>query len=74
MISLVSSPDPTSKEEKGLVNLGRILGPALRNFHAPMRSDRKANLEPDWSAKLKSLYSYMYTATVMLHSCGKLVM
>jgi hypothetical protein len=28
-------PDPTSKEEK---NLGRILGPALRNFHAPMRS------------------------------------
>ena len=36
--SLVSSPDPTLEEEKGLVNLGRILGPALRNFHAPMRS------------------------------------
>ena len=35
---LVSSPDPTLEEEKGLVNLGRILGPALRNFHAPMRS------------------------------------
>ncbi len=35
---LVSCPDPTSKEEKGLVNLGRILGPALRNFHAPIRS------------------------------------
>ena len=28
--TLVSSPDPTSKEKKGLVNLGRILGPALR--------------------------------------------
>ena len=35
---LVPCPDPTSKEEKGLVNLGRILGPALRNFHAPIRS------------------------------------
>ena len=35
---LVSCPDPTSKEEKGLVNLGQILGPALRNFHAPIRS------------------------------------
>ena len=28
----------------------------------------KANLEPDWSAKLSSLCSY----TAMLHSCGKL--
>ena len=28
--TVVSCPDPTSKEEKGLVNLGRILGPALR--------------------------------------------
>ena len=36
--TVVSSPDPTLEEEKGLVNLGRILGPALRNFHAPMRS------------------------------------
>ena len=35
---VVSSPDPTLEEEKGLVNLGRIFGPALRNFHAPMRS------------------------------------
>ena len=35
---MTSCPDPTLKEEKGLVNLGRILGPALRNFHAPMRS------------------------------------
>ena len=35
---LVSSPDPTSKEEKGLVNLGRILGPALGNFHVPIKS------------------------------------
>ena len=35
---VVSCPDPTSKEEKGLVNLGRIFGPALRNFHAPIRS------------------------------------
>ena len=34
----ISSPDPISKEEKGLVKLGRILGPALRNFHTPMRS------------------------------------
>ena len=37
MSMLVSSPDPTLEEEKGLVNLGRILGLALRNFHAPMR-------------------------------------
>ena len=36
--ALVSSPDPTSKEEKGPVNLGRILKLALRNFHVPMRS------------------------------------
>ena len=36
---VVSFLDPTLKEEeKGLVNLGRILGPTLRNFHAPMRS------------------------------------
>ena len=35
---LVSSPDPTLKEEKDQVNLGRILRPALRNFHTPMRS------------------------------------
>jgi hypothetical protein len=36
--NIVSYPDPTSKEEKDLVNFGRILGPALRNFHVPMRS------------------------------------
>ena len=30
----------------------------------------KANLEPDWSVKLNSLYCY----TVMLHSCGKFAM
>ena len=35
--SLVPRPHP-QKEEKGLVNLGRILGLALRNFYAPMRS------------------------------------
>ena len=34
---IVSCPDPTLKREKGLVNLGRILGPALWNFHAPIR-------------------------------------
>ena len=34
--NIVLYPDPTlSREEKGLVNLGRILGPLLRNFHAP---------------------------------------
>ena len=32
---LVLPPDHTSKEDMGL---GGILGPALRNFHAPMRS------------------------------------
>ena len=31
-VYVVSSPDPTLEEEKGLV------GPTLRNFHAPMRS------------------------------------
>ena len=33
--SLVPRPHPL--REKGLVNLGRILGPPLRNFHAPIR-------------------------------------
>ena len=37
-LAIISSPDPTFKEERGLVNLGRILGPSLRNFHTPMRS------------------------------------
>ena len=32
---LVSPPDHTSKEDMGL---GGILGPVLRNFHSPMRS------------------------------------
>ena len=35
---VVLSPDLTSKEEKGLVNLGKILGHVPRNFHVPVRS------------------------------------
>ena len=35
---VVSSPDPTLEEGKGSGELGLNLGPALRNFHAPMRS------------------------------------
>ena len=35
---LVLFSDPTSKKERGLVNLGKILRTALRNFHAPIRS------------------------------------
>ena len=53
---------------------------AHRQGHAKLVSDwslwyviatgGKANLEPDWSVKLNSLYSY----TAMLHSCDKFVM
>ena len=38
LYTIVSFPDPALKEGKGLANLGRMLGPALRNFHTPIRS------------------------------------
>ena len=57
--TIVSSPDPTSKEEKGLVTLGRILGPVLRNFHAPMRSQLCSVTWQAYRRNATSLYSYI---------------
>ena len=40
-IHVVSSADPTLEEEKGLVTLGKKLGPVddpWRNLHIPIRS------------------------------------
>ena len=34
---LIPFPDPTSREEKGLVNLSRIFGPLLMSFYTPIR-------------------------------------
>ena len=80
--SLVPRPHP-QKEGKGSGELGlnyrfSIYG-MHQQSHAKLGSDwslwhvivgGKANLEPDWSVKLNSLYCY----TVMLHSCGKFAM
>ena len=79
--SLVLRPHP-QKEGKGSGELGlnhRFSVYGMRQQgHAKLGSDwslwhviagGKANLEPDWSVKLNSLYCY----TAMLHSCGKFV-
>ena len=81
--SLVSRPHP-QKEGKGSNELGLnpsfLVYGARQQGHAKVGSDwslwhviatrgKATRLEPDWSAKLNSLYSY----TVMLHSYGKFV-
>ena len=83
---LVSFPDPTLKERKGLVNfrskvctiksIQRLdLMVSMVAFacdhYAP--GSIKVKLESDWPVKLNSLYSYT-VSIAMLHSYGKLVM
>ena len=86
---LVSFPDPTLKERKGLVSFGRIFG-SRSTIKSMQRLDLmvsmvafafdryapgsiKVKLESDWPVKLNSLYSYT-VSIAMLHSYGKLVM
>ena len=54
--NIVSSPVPTLEEKKGLV---RILGAALSNFHAPMRSQL-------WLSHLTSLPQMQHHYTVCI--------
>ena len=62
MVTVVLFPDPTLKEGKGSGELGPN-GPALRNFHAPIRSQLWHSHMTSFTAGIQHRYSYSIMLT-----------